>query len=173
MPCDDSHLEPTKREEENRKAAELLCFLIAQDSPSAQAIKDYVDRELHEGVESVYKASRSEYGQEGMIALLCEALSHISEAGRQSLIYDQLTKSRKARELANWWEDHLEEDRKKREREKEVTLCATITLKRKVYKWFLGKVMRDSGLNPESHSDFSKAVSKLIELMYRLDNMTD
>lgn len=102
MPCNCDHLEPTARERAFQKAAKLLLLVNNYFNWASTA-------RLREDVENSYCGH--DYVEE-----LCTVMQNLDERRRDRLLYGD-PKNRPRRELASWWEDHQEEDRKRLERE--------------------------------------------------------
>lgn len=100
-PCDGSHCEPRLRERESKRVAELIV---------------YVDS-FFKGITPAWivKAANDTYGNEGrfdeLTEMLCTKCKNLRPGPASSIIYNP--RSKQSRELADWWEDHQEEDRKK------------------------------------------------------------
>jgi len=108
MPCDSSYLEATSREKELRRAAQLLV---------------YVREQQRHPIEPFAKAAANDYygnNDERPLVLLCEALTCMEPEQRDSIVYN--ARSPMARNLADWWEEHQEADRKRVAEEKRQTL---------------------------------------------------
>lgn len=102
MPCNSDYLEPTAREQELRRAARLLIFAL--DAQGREA-PDWARSEA----ENLYaKDERS-------VTSLCALIKSMGEPERDRIVYD--AKSKASRDLADWWEEHQEADRRREERE--------------------------------------------------------
>lgn len=111
MPCDSSYLEPTAREREVQRAAQLLLY-IEQAVPSAQmppwvhAIADDAHFYLHGSHED----------HDRLIAYLCDWVKQLHAFGHaERVMYDG--HNPQARDLADWWEKHQAADRAREQRE--------------------------------------------------------
>lgn len=102
MPCNSDYLEPTAREQELRRAARLLIFALEAQGREAP---DWARSEA----ENLYaKDERS-------VTSLCALIKSMGEPERDRIVYD--AKSKASRDLADWWEEHQEADRRREERE--------------------------------------------------------
>ncbi len=102
MPCNSDYLEPTEREQELRRAARLLIFALEAQGREAP---DWARSEA----ENLYaKDERS-------VTSLCALIKSMGEPERDRIVYD--AKSKASRDLADWWEEHQEADRRREERE--------------------------------------------------------
>ena len=101
MPCESAYMEPSQRERESQRMAGLLVYLrqeLGMDrDPQAEA------------------ASQSIYGGRDYAPDLCRILRGMTTEQMESIVYNP--RNRMARDLANWWEDHQEVDRKREAKE--------------------------------------------------------
>jgi len=105
MPCDSSYMEPTAAEENRRQVSSLICF---------------VDSKL--GVETpknIKKAAKHIYGEgvdlDTITEQLCSKLSNLTKKQADAIIYN--ARDKRSRELADWWEEHIEADKKRLQKE--------------------------------------------------------
>ena len=98
MPCDSSYLEATTKEVEFKRAATLLAFLYQE---THQECPGWVTKE----------AGNYYAGDERIIPELCSFIRAMDPETFDRIAYN--TKNRIARDLANWWEDHLEADKQR------------------------------------------------------------
>jgi hypothetical protein len=111
MPCDGSHLEPTEYERESKKACEHIMFLDFRyrmrpwDWPMSKTGGMEIPDWVKEGAEDTYGCPDR---IDEVTALLCS----ICKKAPDRVIYNG--KDKKARKLADWWDDHQEADRKKK-----------------------------------------------------------
>lgn len=103
MPCSSEHMEPTRREQETREAAELICYLFNKRGLLAPIW-------ARESATDCYGHHTGT--QIDVIGFLCDHLRSIDEPSRDHLIYGN-ARDPKARRLADWWERHLQDDRRK------------------------------------------------------------
>lgn len=102
MPCDSSHMEPTARELHRKAAARSLVYLherLGLEPPAWAA----------ECVADLYGGPNNDRA----VTALCAALRKLSDTNPGmflDVVYDG--SRRESRRLADWWEDHLEEDKK-------------------------------------------------------------
>lgn len=101
MPCQSDYLEPTRRERELQRAARLLVYV-------RQQLGVAIPGHLLAAADSIYCA-------DDFVPALCAALLSLAPERRDALIYN--SRDRQARDLADWWEDHQEADRRRVERE--------------------------------------------------------
>lgn len=103
MPCDSSYLEATGREKELHRAAQLLVYVRQKQGYNVEPF--------------VQGAANDYYGNndDRPLKLLCETLTNMDPKKRDKIIYEP--HSRVARDLANWWEEHQEADKKRVEAE--------------------------------------------------------
>lgn len=108
MPCNCDYMEPSKAEKDSKETANLLVFVLTSLNEEVPAwVKDVVD---------------STYGNPSklndLVVLLCEKLTSIDNTDvGNAIIYDGRNKT--SRRLADWWERHVEADKKRIAREKE------------------------------------------------------
>lgn len=98
MPCRCDYLEPTRREVEMQRAANLQVYLLQK---LGKAVPDWLQRQA----ESMYA------DDERNVVDLCALLRGMDENLREKIVYN--VHDRVARDLANWWEDHQEADRRR------------------------------------------------------------
>ena len=105
MPCDSSYMEATPQEAESKRVAELLSYILP-------CIGEKVD-------EAIELAADDYYGNKDKLdewtARLCQICGDLDEDQQSEYLYDGTIKS--ARRLADWWEDHQEQDRRRKEDE--------------------------------------------------------
>lgn len=104
MPCNSDYLEPTGKEKQLRRVAQMYDWLLKQ---------------LEEDVPSkVHATATNQYASDDYTADLCARLTELEEqefVNRfQTIMY---APNKMARELATWWEEHQEADRKRLEEE--------------------------------------------------------
>ena len=97
MPCNCDHMEPTAAERHRREAAQHLVYIFER---LGWSIRD-----------DIRKAANDLYGTGGdeCVRILCDILRGAPEEVME-IVYD--AKDRRSRRLADWWEDHQEEDRR-------------------------------------------------------------
>lgn len=104
MPCDSSHMEPTARELHRKEAARLLVYLHKElDAPAPAWAVEYA-KHIYGGPET---------DKDRAVAALRDKLRTLNRDNPgyfNAIVYDG--ESRDSRRLADWWEDHLEEDAK-------------------------------------------------------------
>ena len=94
MPCRSDYMEPSRREREQKEAAQHLAFIysLRGTNPPAWVAKD-------------------------AIVELCDTMRALSEQDRDTLLYSD-AKDKNRRRLADWWERHLEDDAERERLEK-------------------------------------------------------
>jgi len=105
MPCHSDYIEPGERERELQRAAKLYMFAL-------ESLRENVP--LY-----VKRAANNPYGEEDVIPELCNYLTRLKRDFPdifESVVY---ARSKQARDLANWWEDHEEADRAREVKEEE------------------------------------------------------
>lgn len=107
MPCDSSYMEPNDAEINSNRTARLI---------------NYVDS-FYKGItpEWIRKAARDVYGNpqrlDELVRILCDKCKAMSKGQRGQIIYNAY--NGQARDLADWWEEHQEADRKRTRQERE------------------------------------------------------
>lgn len=104
MPCDSSHLEPRWEEEQSRRACMCYEHLLHE---LKEPIPDWVSK----GADDIYGSK--DFHLDTITRLLCERIRLLSEEQMNRIIYN--ARHPLARKLADWWEEHLEADRRKAE----------------------------------------------------------
>jgi hypothetical protein len=102
MPCDCSHLEPTRRERELKRAAQLIVYVEGFQ-------KGVTPAWIKEQAEATYGTD------ERLVPYLCKILNEMAPGQRERIIYNGHNKI--ARDLADWWEEHQRVDRERIKRE--------------------------------------------------------
>ncbi len=101
MPCNSDYMEPTSREIRSLETAQLLLYVHKQLGTQAEKY--------------VREAAYSPYGNvaklDNMVVELCALLTAMHDTDRDALVYN--AKDKTARRLADWWEEHVEADRKR------------------------------------------------------------
>jgi hypothetical protein len=98
MPCRSDHMEPRAAEEESHLVAQLIVYVEAQlgNHPATW----------------ILAAASSMYGDESRVseltAILCEAISELTEEQLDEIVYNG--RDRQSRILADWWDQHKEDD---------------------------------------------------------------
>jgi hypothetical protein len=102
MPCRDDWPSPTGAQARSQRAAQLLVSLYEKmGKPVTSSLKN---------------DAKDCYCNTDHVKVLCAILKAMSEGERDVYLYDP--RDRKARALADWWEDHLESDRQREQAEK-------------------------------------------------------
>ncbi|MGB5811743.1 MAG: hypothetical protein WBG86_14495 [Polyangiales bacterium] len=101
MPCDASHMEPTALEREAKLLGELIVDVsnILGGRAPDWASEGARDQYGHGVLERIDQATK----------MLCKLMPNVPDA----ILYDG--RSRRSRRLADWWDTHQEEDRRKLE----------------------------------------------------------
>jgi Mg/Co/Ni transporter MgtE len=101
MGCRSDYLEANAAETNSKEAAQHLVYVM---SKLKQNIPDYVT-----------KAANNYYGDTSklhkMVVQLCDILTNLDDEVRDAIVYNG--KDKQARQLADWWDEHKEEDRKR------------------------------------------------------------
>ena len=102
MPCRNDYDPPSQAQQANRVAARLLIVLNNKQNhlSSTQLLVD----------------STNTYLETDYVKVLCERLTEMNAFDRDALLYGD-ARDASARELATWWEEHLERDRKRKAEE--------------------------------------------------------
>lgn len=104
MPCNSEYLEPTGRERELRRTAKLYVYVLVK-------IGQPTLPKLLESVNNIYTS-------EDYVSELCATLRRLKlddPTRFNNLVYNAHDKD--SRNLADWWEDHQEADRKREAKE--------------------------------------------------------
>lgn len=104
MPCRDDYPEPSQADRNSQEAAKNLVYLYGK-------LGQPVSAELKSAAQSCYKVGKVDRVNE-----LCTLLTNMTEKERDKLIYNARDKG--ARALADWWEEHEEQDRRRLAEEK-------------------------------------------------------
>lgn len=101
MPCGGSELNPTKEEHERQRIGRCMAYLLLKTMGSVSDV--------------VKKQAASIYGEGPYRAEdVCSLLLNLNEGDREALIYE--ARDPESRHLADWWEDHQQQDRAKAKR---------------------------------------------------------
>lgn len=108
MPCQSDYMEPTRAEQNSKKTAELLLYVMS-------AISKWGHPKIHTTFVQATVAASDEYGRPGRLEQftqdLCILISAMDENMRDEVVYNG--KSKESRRLADWWDEHKEADRKR------------------------------------------------------------
>lgn len=105
MPCNSDHMEPNVKERQINEAAQLLSYAY-------RALGRVVPKRVVDAANSPYGAG----GGEEMMVELCDLIRNMNEVQQAQIVFNG--RVREARRLADWWEEHQEEDRKRFEAER-------------------------------------------------------
>ena len=112
MPCNCDYMNPNDAEKNSRSVALLILYVVDQNEES------YIHNVMtHYGVtlKEVTDASDNIYGNgaalNSFVQVLCKLCSDMSEDEQSRIIYDGRNPT--ARQLATWWDEHEEADRKR------------------------------------------------------------
>ena len=129
MPCRSDYLEPNAREKESAEIMKIISWLFPKLGKKTPLF-------VHQNV-------NSRYGLPGecdnLTKLLCSTIREMTEDQLDKFVYNG--RDRDARELADWWDNHKEVDRKREQREA-----------REVELEILGKTTRDKLSADEFHA---------------------
>ena len=98
MPCDSSYMNPTGKEKELQKTAKLLIFVY-------QKLGIQIPDWLQKDADDIYCKN------DQAVIDLCAALRGLSADQIERIVYDP--HSKQARQLADWWDEHQEADKRK------------------------------------------------------------
>ena len=98
MPCDSSHMERNRHEEESKRAAELICWILDQQEGRSPAAW-------------IRKAAADYYGSSKDLDTLTQLLCTLCKELPNEVIYNGYDGG--ARKLADWWDEHQAADREK------------------------------------------------------------
>jgi hypothetical protein len=111
MACNSEYMNPTQKEANSKHVASLLVYV--QEQLDGNAVQEYAS------------AANSIYGNAGLLdemtAELCCALKLVVDGDQETydrIIYD--AKNPMSRKLADWWEQHVEADLKRNDREEQL-----------------------------------------------------
>lgn len=96
MPCNSDYLNPTRRERELQRAAQLLAYAL-------MATGQGVPEEVNRAGADIYCRDDS------WLLSLCALMKALPEAERDRITYGS-AKLKQARDLADWWEEHQKAD---------------------------------------------------------------
>lgn len=113
MACNSEHLRQTNKEIELQKAAQLYLFV-------RDCLGIPVPPELEQAANTLY--CTDDYTES-----LCSTLQGFNEEQMQRIVYDG--RNKQSRELADWWEAHLQADQKRLQSEEALTLAERLKLK--------------------------------------------
>lgn len=100
MPCNTSHMEPTVKERQRKEAAKLLVFL-------KESLGEEVSPQLNRDASHIYGGK-----DDSNIVDLCSKLKSLTDEQLGRVVYNGWNKQ--SRKLADWWDEHQEEDRKRK-----------------------------------------------------------
>ena len=106
MPCQSDYLNPTERERELQRTAKLLIYVLKQQG------------EKVEKGDLIHTAAKDMYCKVDLVPNLCAAIRFMSDEEKERIMYN--AHSSWSRDLANWWERHDMEDRKRVEEQRRV-----------------------------------------------------
>jgi hypothetical protein len=102
MPCNCDHMEPSEWERESQKVAKLLVYVIKERDGLTAPI-------------DVVKAADNIYGETSKVhawtADLCVMLHGLDDEAEERIVYNGRCKT--SRMLAEWWENHYEQEKAK------------------------------------------------------------
>jgi hypothetical protein len=102
MPCNSDYLAPSNRESELQRAATLLVYVQRQ---TGQEPEEWVVAEA----KNLYASDARS------VTELCAALKAMDPEQRDEIVYN--ARSKIARDLADWWEEHQTADSEREKRE--------------------------------------------------------
>ena len=104
MPCNSDYMNPTEKEIKLKETAMFYDFALSKMG-------------LQVPIE-VTLAANAEYGGDDYVEPLCSLIKRMSEEQKETIIYN--AKNRLSRKLADWYEEHLEADRKREAEEQKI-----------------------------------------------------
>jgi hypothetical protein len=113
MPCDSSYLNATASEKYNQETAQLLVYL--REKLSLEVSMELAD------------AARQYYCNLDFTPQLCDLLRRMSPEEIDTIVYDG--RSKDARRLADWWDEHQRVDEERQAQEVEKQYLADTALK--------------------------------------------
>ena len=99
MPCNCDHMEPTARERHQREAATHLVYIFGR-------LGQPIPADIARCAADIYGGQTDEW-----VKFLCTMLKEMTDEQRDRIVYD--AKDKRARSLADWYEEHLEVDRQR------------------------------------------------------------
>ena len=99
MPCRSDYMEPTNKENRLQETAKLLCYVYTQLGLESTIPVGWLE------------AADNCYCEHDLVPDLCAVLKGLAEKTLDRIVYSP--KNKMARKLADWWEEHLEADRKR------------------------------------------------------------
>ncbi len=109
MPCNSDGMEPTAYESKIKRTVKLLCYVY-------RWVDITVSLELCQAANEQFYFTKSEGDK--WTSELCKVLTDMTDADRDQLVYNNRVKL--SRQLADWWEDHLEVDAKRIAKEQQI-----------------------------------------------------
>jgi len=110
MPCNSDYLNPTSAELDSKRVAGLLIYVM--DKLGLTNLGSY---------KKYLAISADPYGDSlmlnSMVVTLCKLCSGMNDKQVDLIIYDARNKT--ARDLADWWEEHQEADKRRIAKEKD------------------------------------------------------
>ena len=101
MPCRSDYMNPTRAELDSKETAMLIHFVNQQLGKSTERW--------------IIQAENSDYGnvqkKNDLVVMLCDLCKNMTQDQEDSIIYN--ARDPISRQLADWWERHLEADRKR------------------------------------------------------------
>lgn len=105
MPCNTDYMKPTTRERQRKEAARLLLYVLESLDVSP------VSSELIHSANDVYGGSN----KIDWVAQLCDQIHAMTDDQVNKIVYNG--RDPMSRRLADWWDEHQEQDRIRREAE--------------------------------------------------------
>lgn len=104
MPCRSDYMEPTNKEKRLQETAQLLMY-VRSNTKTGVKISN-----------ALRSAAGNLYCTKDYVPELCGVIRGLSEEDKDRIMYDGRNPT--ARKLADWWDEHEEADRVRREAEK-------------------------------------------------------
>lgn len=107
MPCNSDCMKPTTRERQRKEAAQLLLYVLESLDVSP------VSSELIHSAKDVYGGS-NKIGDKWVVQL-CDQIHAMTDEQVNKIVYNG--RDPMSRRLADWWDEHQEQDRIRKEAE--------------------------------------------------------
>ena len=102
MPCRSDYMDPSTREIQLQRTAQLLCYAREKlNQPISERLK---------------AAARNTWCNDDFVPALCKTIRGMNEDQLNTIVYNGRDKN--SRDLANWWEEHEAADRAREARER-------------------------------------------------------
>lgn len=109
MPCHSQYLEPSKREKEAQKVAQLLLY-VWNELGKTHNIPTAVLEKVQHGAQSIYGGTLDVDNVTALLCANCQEVELLKLEDR--VIYDG--RNPEARRLADWWDEHKAFDKSRK-----------------------------------------------------------